>query len=188
MKICLRSITVCLAPVFLGGSLAGNALPDHSKSIDLNAEQRIWLDTHNRERVALGSPALAWDKALAKDAQAWADELARTRQFEHAPQKGDATDQGENLWMGTASRFAPHEMVNSWIDEKKDYKAGPFPKVSKTGKWADVGHYVQLIWSDTRKVGCAKATAAGDDYLVCRYFPAGNWEGQYAIKTDKPKP
>jgi hypothetical protein len=187
MKIRLRSIAVCIAPIFLGVSLAGNALPDHQKSIDLNNEQKIWLDTHNRERLSLGAPALAWDDRLAKDAQSWAEELARTRRFEHALQKGDETDQGENLWMGTASRFSPTEMVGSWIEEKKDYKTGPFPQVSKTGKWADVGHYVQLIWSNTRKLGCAKATAAGNDYLVCRYFPSGNWEGQYAIKPDKPK-
>ncbi len=171
MKTLSRSIALFALPFILGNSTA-------ETRPSLNAEQVAWLKSHNEERIALGVPPLQWDRGLAQDAQSWANQMARTRQFEHAPQKGDESDQGENLWMGTAGRFAPHEMVNGWIEEKKDFVRGPFPKVSKTGKWADVGHYVQLVWADTQKVGCAKSTAAGDDYLVCRYYPAGNWEGQ----------
>jgi hypothetical protein len=44
-----------------------------------------------------------------------------------------------------------------------------------------VAHYVQIVWRGTRAVGCAMASGASDDYLVCRYSPAGNVVGQKAF-------
>jgi len=37
-----------------------------------------------------------------------------------------------------------------------------------------------VVWRDTQEVGCAVATARGNDVLVCRYWPAGNVWGQKA--------
>jgi hypothetical protein len=71
-------------------------------------------------------------------------------------------------------------MIGAFVNEKRDYVHAAFPKVSRTGKWQDVGHYTQVVWRDTREVGCAIARGAKDDFLVCRYWPAGNWMGQLA--------
>jgi hypothetical protein len=68
-------------------------------------------------------------------------------------------------------------MVGGWASERKVYQPGVFPIVSRTGKWEDVGHYTQIIWPTTQRVGCALATNARSDYLVCRYWPAGNVNG-----------
>jgi hypothetical protein len=138
------------------------------------------LDTHNAERQVMGTAALKWSDKLARDAQAWADTMARNDHFEHAPQSA----QGENLWMGTRSRYSHAEMVEAWIDEKSMFKRGRFPHVTQTEDWRDVGHYTQLIWDNTTHVGCAIASNAEDDYLVCRYGPPGNWEGQDPISPD----
>ena len=39
----------------------------------------------------------------------------------------------------------------------------------------------QLIWRGTQKVGCAVAPGGGQDWLVCRYWPAGNTMGQKVL-------
>ena len=145
-----------------------------TKPVTLSAEEQIWLDTHNMARARYGRTALIWDDALERDARTWAQHLARTQQFEHA----DVQGQGENLWMGTRAAFPLHSMVQSWVDEEVYLKSGTFPNVSTTGNWADVGHATQLLWPTTTHVGCAKASSAGHDYMVCRYSPPGNWRGE----------
>ena len=46
---------------------------------------------------------------------------------------------------------------------------------------ASVAPDVTMIWSRTTRVGCALASNARDDYLVCRYVPAGNVVGEKAL-------
>ncbi len=141
---------------------------------NVNQNQRL-LDTHNGERAKVGVAPLVWDATLEKSAAVWAKKLAETNSFEHDTVK----DQGENLWTGTSGAYQPEEMVNAWIEERKDFKPGKFPNVTKTAAWQDVGHYTQLIWKDTKKVGCAKAKQGELDVLVCRYSPPGNWDGVF---------
>jgi Cysteine-rich secretory protein family len=136
------------------------------------------LVTHNSARKTFGSAPLVWSDALAARAKAYAEIIARTRRFEHDPQTGRRPRDGENLFSGTRGAYRYAEMVQLWIDERADFVAGPFPNVSRSGDWSQVGHYTQLIWPGTREVGCAVASNADDDILVCRYFPAGNVVGQ----------
>jgi hypothetical protein len=49
--------------------------------------------------------------------------------------------------------------------------------VSRTGDWSQVAHYTQIVWPATQRVGCATASNRSNDYLVCRYLPAGNVVG-----------
>jgi hypothetical protein len=142
----------------------------------------IWLEAHNKERALMGVRPLVWDEALAVRATAWAKELARTDRFDHADQKQD----GENLWMGTLNAYPPAAMVQAWVDEKPMFRPGRFPDVSTTKQWSDVGHYTQLIWYNTTRVGCGLASNASDSYLVCRYGPPGNWLGESPLGAPPP--
>jgi hypothetical protein len=136
------------------------------------------LAAHNRERSAGGVAPLDWDPALAAEAAAWGEELAASGAFEHAPDNGDEDPQGENLWAGTKGAYAPEEMVDGWIEEKSNFRPGLFPDNSRTGDFEDVGHYTQLMWRDTDRVGCALAAGAEEEVLVCRYRTAGNVVGE----------
>ena len=40
------------------------------------------------------------------------------------------------------------------------------------------GHYTQIVWETTQKVGCAKIQCDGFDLWVCNYDPPGNWVGE----------
>ena len=139
-------------------------------------QQRV-LAAHNIERDDVGVQPMHWNDALAADAQQWADHLAQTGRFEHAPEN-PAAPEGENLWAGTRGYFSPEAMVSAWIREKRNFKPGTFPDNSTTGNVEDVGHFTQVAWRDTRQVGCAVAASGREDILVCRYAQAGNYIGE----------
>lgn len=135
------------------------------------------LAAHNDARRAVGSPPLAWDAGLAGAARAYAEELASTGRFEHSA-PSSRPGQGENLWVGTRGAYTYAEMAGGWVDERRHFRRGAFPENSATGEWSDVGHYTQIVWRTTNRVGCAVASNARDDYLVCRYTPQGNIVGR----------
>ncbi|WP_240913907.1 CAP domain-containing protein [Sphingomonas sp. HDW15A] len=131
---------------------------------------------HNRERAAYGSPPLGWDPALAAQAKKYAHELAAIGRLLHSP-KAQRPGQGENLWLGTRGMFGTEAMVGSWAGEKRHFRRGVFPANSTTGNWRDIGHYSQMVWPRTTRLGCGLASSARWDVLVCRYSPPGNQDG-----------
>ena len=136
------------------------------------------LDGHNAARRAVGAGPLIWDEALARDAGAYARTMARTGRFAHAPHVPGAAPRGENLFMGTRGAYSFAEMVQSWVDERRLFRRGRFPDVSRTGRFGAVAHYTQIVWPRTLRVGCALAASRRSDYLVCRYSPPGNVVGE----------
>ncbi len=135
------------------------------------------LARHNVERRARGVLPLTWDPALAAGAQVYANELVRLNLLRHSPRHG-RRGIGENLWMGTRNYFSPSLMVGHWASERSMFRPATFPAVRPTGNWADVGHYTQIIWTGTQRVGCAIGRSMSSDVLGCRYWPAGNVDGQ----------
>jgi uncharacterized protein YkwD len=131
------------------------------------------LADHNAERVRKGAPQLTWSDQLAQEAQSWADRLAHDDRMYHSDRQV-RRGAGENLWSGPAGYYGADDMIGGFLNERKLYKPGTFPQVSTTGRWEDVGHYTQVIWPATQQVGCAVAHNKAHDFLVCRYWPAGN--------------
>lgn len=133
------------------------------------------LVAHNRYRAEVNVPPLSWSNALASGAQQWADHLASLggQTIFHSE-----SEQGENIWRGTAGAYSYTQMVDLWGSEQQYFVYGTFPQVSTTGGWQDVGHYTQIIWRQTQQVGCGLQRAGGFDIFVCRYSPPGNYHGQ----------
>lgn len=128
---------------------------------------------HNQVRAAAGVRPLYWDAALAAAADSYASELARTGRWRHSA-PSNRPGQGENLWMGTRAAFSIDQMLGSWAAERRQFRPGRFPDVSRTGNWPEVGHFTQMIWPGSVRVGCALRSSNRFDYFVCRYSPAGN--------------
>ena len=160
---------------FMALSLPG-AAPAFAASFAAQFPARA-LAAHNSVRAQAGVAPLVWDKALGNSAAAYAQRLAFTNTFQHSDRKA-RRGVGENLWMGTRGAFSIERMVSDWASERRMFRAGVFPAVARTGNWADVGHYTQIIWPTTTRVGCALATSSRADYLVCHYSPAGNVDGR----------
>lgn len=135
------------------------------------------LAAHNAERARAGVAPLTWDNALGTAAAAYAAQMAMTGRFAHSD-RSLRRGTGENLWMGTHAAFSVETMVGGWASEKRFFVPGVFPNNSRSGNWEDVGHYTQMIWPTTTRVGCALASTPRTDYLVCRYAGAGNIDGR----------
>jgi uncharacterized protein YkwD len=167
-------VSLALVAITIGGAAAADG-----ESITERPQNRFaaeLLDTHNAERDRFGAPRLSWNRKLASEAQQWAQVLAKEGRMRHAT-NDERAGAGENLWMGSAGAYPARNMVKAFIEEKQDFRAGTFPDISRTGNWRDVGHYTQVVWPSTREIGCAVARNSQDDFLVCRYWPAGNTFG-----------
>ncbi|MEQ8411961.1 MAG: CAP domain-containing protein [Erythrobacter sp.] len=141
------------------------------------SSEATWLAAHNQARAAFGTPPLAWNDTLAREARRWAERLAAEGVLRHSTYE-QRNGTGENLWMGSAGHYSPAQMISAFTGEKRHFRAGTFPHVSRTGNWADVGHFTQVVWGDTREVGCAAVRGRQFDVLVCRYWPSGNVMGK----------
>jgi pathogenesis-related protein 1 len=138
------------------------------------------VSSHNSWRAQVGVPALKYSSELAKSAQAWADHLQKTNgcTMRHSDSDGKT---GENLFWGSAwsnGKFrdiSSRYVVDNWSDEKPDYDYAR--NTCTAGRMC--GHYTQVVWSDTRRVGCGAAVCGDNSQVwVCHYEPAGNWLGE----------
>ena len=71
------------------------------------------LDVHNKYRVLHQVPELKWSRKLEKDAETWANQLAKEGRLKH-----DDTDDGENVYavMGKDD-VTGAEVVDRWYSE-----------------------------------------------------------------------
>ena len=129
------------------------------------------------ERAAWRMRPLMWDPMLAAAAAQYARSLAPTGRLQHSNRKA-RPGQGENLWLGSRGYFSAEQMVGTWAGERRWFRPGVFPNVASNRNWASVGHYTQMLWPTTTRMGCAVASGRGNDVLVCRYSPAGNIDGR----------
>lgn len=186
MKIFYRSAVFLAAVVLLqviplcGGQKSGamaSSTRNRAAASPLSPEDAgKMLVLHNRVRADVGVGPLRWSEDLAHYAQQWADHLAATRcGLQHRPRSGKwRGDFGENLFMGTIGYYGIADAVKEWAAEKKLYPGGPYQ-----ASWRGVGHYTQIVWRDTRRVGCATSACKGNLVVVCNYDPPGNYIGEY---------
>ncbi len=121
---------------------------------------------------------MQWDDSLAQAAQAYADKLAKSGEFKHDPENR-TKGYGENLYASSSSGVTFVDAINSWYEEKQNYHYDT--NSCDSGKVC--GHYTQLVWKNSTKVGCAKAVYETGKYkdgtvVVCKFKPAGNVSGQ----------
>ncbi len=151
--------------------LTGSNTHDEQSKLSQD-EIAIILERHNSWRAEVGvNEELEWSEDMAKLAADWARKLKRNNcGFEHRPNNKF----GENLFKGTTGYYGPKDVIDAWASEKKDYNYSK--NKCQSGKVC--GHYTQIVWKNTTKVGCAKIECDGYDLWVCNYDPPGNWVGE----------
>ncbi|MDJ0677490.1 MAG: CAP family protein [Calothrix sp. MO_167.B42] len=133
------------------------------------------LSKHNTLRQRHGSPALTEDSGLTNLAQDWAQQLANTGQMQHRPNN----QYGENIYYAWSSQpgfdVNGEVPVQAWYDEDEDYD------YNNPGFSSQTGHFTQVVWKNSTKVGCGKAKSVdGKVFVVCNYDPPGNVQGQFS--------
>jgi len=129
---------------------------------------RGMIDAHNAVRRRTGVPPLVWSDRLAAAAERWAETLMANGRFVHNAK----TPYGENLFEIVGGSASPAEIVSEWASEEKDYN------YAKNSCDRVCGHYTQIVWRDTRKVGCAIVRGGNREVCVCEYGPSGNYVGE----------
>ena len=152
-----------LGIVLVGWSSAAFAISE--------SDANTLLNTHNAYRAKHCVPNLTWSPQLAAQAQAWADQCPSTG-FKHSDGWNKQPPYGENLAWGT-NRPAKNA-VDAWYGEISSYNFNT-PKYSNA-----VGHFTQVIWRESKQLGCGMSVCNGQNYWVCQYSPSGNWN------VDKP--
>jgi pathogenesis-related protein 1 len=151
---------------------------DNTGSALTEKEAKEFLDYHNKVRKDVDVGPVKWSNELAKFAQAWADHLADSGEFEHRPADGKwAQKYGENISINASAL----KSAEGWYAEIKDHKAG-------TAIPADIselksGHYTQMVWKKSTQLGAGSAVVKQGKHkglvvTVCNYDPPGNFVGE----------
>ena len=129
---------------------------------------RDMLAGHNAVRARVRLAPLEWSDRLAEGSREWANTLLARDQFVHSPHPS----YGENLFDIKGAPASSAQVVDMWAAESRNYDDR-----SNTCKGV-CGHYTQIVWRDTRQVGCGVARGERREVWVCRYDPPGNWIGR----------
>jgi uncharacterized protein YkwD len=132
------------------------------------------LTAHNEYRKRHGVPPLKLDKEICKVAQNWANHLISRNVLQHSNNK----DYGENLFCMTSSNpnfsVSGREAVEAWYNEIQCHQFGTEP----TGLAS--GHFTQVVWKESVKLGVAFAKSGGRVVVVANYDPPGNYIGCFS--------
>ena len=126
---------------------------------------------------------MTWDATMA----AAAGTFASACNFAHDSNRG--SNIGENIFASsrfTVTSLALSEAVNSWYNEVSAYS------FASPGFSSSTGHFTQVVWKGSVKLGCGYATCgasfaiANGVFVVCRYSAAGNMQGAFATNVLAP--
>uniref|UniRef100_M3XKW1 GLI pathosis related 1 n=2 Tax=Latimeria chalumnae TaxID=7897 RepID=M3XKW1_LATCH len=151
-------------------------------------EDRAFIEecvrVHNFHRSAVKPPAsnmqyMSWDRTMAQTARTWARNCRLQHNIhlkEHGRLHPNFSTLGENIWVGSSfDAFNVTSAIAAWNNEVQyyNYKTRTCTKVC--------GHYTQVVWADSYKVGCAVhictsgiagfSVGSRSAIFVCNYGP-----------------
>ncbi|RAL48833.1 hypothetical protein DM860_001153 [Cuscuta australis] len=133
--------------------------------------QQEFVIAHNVFRATVGSPPLQWDGTLANFSRGWA--LERKNDCNYKVHSDNKT-YGENIFWQQYKESTPMQVVRSWFNENQFYDHKRHTcKCKPERDTCECGHYTNLIWKTTKKVGCSGFVYCNDQrgvYVVCSYY------------------
>ncbi|XP_063835531.1 uncharacterized protein LOC135084685 isoform X1 [Ostrinia nubilalis] len=149
-----------------------------SKSTDFENEA---LEVHNEYRRDHGVAPLVLSKDISKISQKWAEELAKRDAMAYSLNQ----KYGESVYCGWSAdpntKIKARDCVDKWYSEINEFSFGRDPDV------LTCGHFTQIVWKDTKELGVGSAKSkSGKLYVVCNYYPPGNFSGQFSKNVLPP--
>ena len=128
------------------------------------------------------SKDLIHDKDLDDLAQKRAEKLLSSKSEIFSEDLYNKEVLGENILISDKI-LEPEEICNKWYNEGQDYN------YEKNKFQKGTGHFTQLVWKNTKKVGFG--VGIKDDkskmVVVAYYYPAGNIFGEFTKNVEKNK-
>ncbi|KAL8780189.1 MAG: hypothetical protein Q9213_006587 [Squamulea squamosa] len=163
------------------------------------------LEHHNIHRSNHSANDLVWDDTLAE----YAAQVAKSCVYDHDRTPGGG-GYGQNIAAGTPAKQVASILTNAFYNAELPLYPGFGNDNPDMGNFHAWGHFSQMVWGNTQKVGCYSHNcnpsgqnsldcnpATGSSYLgntgcgtggdgmypvftVCNYSPPGNFAGQYS--------
>ncbi|CAK9876228.1 unnamed protein product [Sphagnum jensenii] len=160
-------------------------LTDLSRLAVADDTSQAYLDPHNAARADVGVAPLLWNTTLENYAltyswsQIYQTPLSRitlllipgATSWTHS-----GGPYGENLYdgYGDGSWTSPEAAVDSWVSEKIYYD-----EKTNTCSAPEGDTTRRCVWSSTTDLGCASVPSEdGSTFIMCSYYPPGNWDGE----------
>ncbi|XP_065353312.1 cysteine-rich secretory protein 2-like isoform X2 [Cloeon dipterum] len=148
--------------------------------LKLKAKVEI-VRSHNKYRAGVKPEAadmlnMTWYEPASRTAQSWASQCKRLQHDDNSNRVDSKLGAcGQNIFIASAAMGWPMA-VKAWYSEVSKFTYG-----SSSNVFHEIGHYTQLVWAKTYKVGCGLAKCSdnkGTFYnYICNYCPAGNMQG-----------
>ncbi|KAJ1701713.1 hypothetical protein LUZ63_001492 [Rhynchospora breviuscula] len=136
-----------------------------------------YMNAHNKARAAVGVGGVSWDSTVQAYAQSYANKRKGDCKLIHS-----GGPYGENLFWGWGKDYSGIDAVDNWVSEKQYYNYNT--NTCASGKVC--GHYTQVVWRSTTKIGCAKVVCDNNAgiFIICSYNPPGNYPGVWPYEKD----
>ncbi|XP_033760165.1 cysteine-rich venom protein ophanin-like isoform X2 [Pecten maximus] len=157
-----------------------NHISDHTACISASSsatsagisanDKTFIVDHHNGYRrdvspTATNMRTMSWDDEVAMIAQKWAENCQFGHDDSYSRYIPGRFTVGQNIAIGQTSWT---NAMDAWHSEVSAFTLGG------SNVFSNVGHYTQIVWAETSKLGCGFAICSGSRFYVCNYSPAGN--------------
>lgn len=132
---------------------------------------------HNYHRKRHQVDELTRNSEIEAIAQAYSEKLASERSMYHSDNDYNGSPLGENLyacWGSGQITITGADATDSWYSEVSDYD------FNNPGYKSGTGHFTQLVWKNSKQLGCGVSCQNSYCSVTCNYYPAGNYLSQFA--------
>lgn len=159
--------------------------PAYTSAAPASGYQGLVMHHHNIHRANHSASNLEWDAGLASTAQ----KIANLCVYAHNTDM-DGGGYGQNIAAGVDNSGIDRVITDMFYNGEVNYYSGLYnqdsPDMSNFEHW---GHFSQIVWKATTKVGCATQHCPGGlantgsnvppYFTVCNYDSPGNIANQY---------
>ncbi|XP_031763793.2 serotriflin isoform X1 [Galleria mellonella] len=168
-------------------------IPDNALNPRRSIVRRKIVLYHNFFRTKVRPSAsnmllMSWHEGAARQAQRYAEQCVFLQHND--PRENTVRNLGacgQNLFVA-AQKTPWFFALKTWFLEYKNFTYG-----APVHNLKAVGHYTQMVWATSHKLGCGLAHCPGGPWghfynYVCHYCPAGNFDTitQYPYKVGSP--
>lgn len=116
---------------------------------------------------------MEWDSNLERAAQKWAERGDFSHSTSNWRKNEVGFSAGENLATASYAQ-TPEEATKAWYAEIELTDGGVVKSFS-----SGTGHYTQVVWKTSTKLGCGQANGGMGTLNVCQYAEPGNFQGRF---------